>query len=466
MTALRDPAGLRVLVLGLGRFTGGVETVRFLCGHGASVLVSDAAARAALEASADAVEALGAECVFGPQTPALLEGVDLVVANPAIPFDHEVLAVAAARGVPVTTETNLFLERVRAPVWGVTGTKGKSTTVGLLARMLEAAGRTVHMGGNVGRALVAQADAIRPEDVVVLELSSFQLHWTRAIARSPHVTVVTNLFGDHLDRHGTFEHYAAAKRAALDYQTPDDVAVLPADDPDVEAAGYATAGAGRRCRFGPGGDAWLDGCAIATRDERIDLEGFPLWGAHNLANALAAAAAALQCPGVRGEHVRAGALAARPLPHRLAPVDEVDGVLYVDDSNATNPTSTRCALEACPRPAVVLVGGKSKGLDVEPLLQTLAARARAVVGIGTTGPEVVRALRGRVRAVDGGDDMASAVRAAASLARPGDAVLLSPAFSSLDRYASFVARGLAFQAAVADLVRAGDRRLGPSRRAW
>jgi len=460
VTSPLDPAGRRALVLGLGRFTGGVETVRFLRERGASVLVSDTASRDALASSAADVEALGADLVFGPQTPALLEGVDLVVANPAIPFDHEVLAAAEARGLPVTTETNLFLERVPAPVWGVTGTKGKSTTVGLLARMLEAAGRTVHMGGNVGRALVARVDAIRPDDVVVLELSSFQLHWTRRIARSPHVTVVTNLFGDHLDRHGTFEHYAAAKRAALDFQGPDDVAVLPANDPDVAAAGYATAGTGRRCLFGPGGDVRLEGRAIVTRDARIDLEGFPLWGAHNLVNALAAAAAALQCPGLRGEHVRAGALAARPLPHRLAPVAEVDGVLYVDDSNATNPTSTRCALEASPRPAVVLVGGKSKGLDVEPLLRDLATHARAVVGIGTTGPEVVRRLAGRVPAVDGGGDMATAVCTAASMARPGDAVLLSPAFSSLDEYPSFVARGLAFQAAVEALAGARGRRIG------
>ena len=123
----------------------------------------------------------------------------------------------------------------------------------------------------------------------------------------------------------------------------------------------------------------------------------------------------------------------------------------MDDSNATNPTSTRCALEACPRPAVVLVGGKSKGLDIEPLLDALAARARAVVGIGTTGPALVRRLAGRLRAVEGGATMETAVRAAAAIARPGDAVLLSPAFSSLDQYASFVARGRAFQAAVAAL---------------
>lgn len=452
MSEVVDLAGRRALVLGLGRFTGGVETVRFLAAQGADVVVSDAASRADLEASTREAEALGAALVFGSQTPALLEGVDLVVAGPAIPFDHEVLRAAEARGLPITTEMNLFLERVRAPVFGVTGTKGKSTTATLLAGMLEAAGRTVHLGGNVGRSLLAQVDGIVEGDVVVLELSSFQLYWTRRIRRSPHVTVVTNLFGDHLDRHGTFEHYAASKRAALDAQGPDDVAVLPSDDADVKGAGYLEAGEARRVLFGDGGDVRLEGTSVVgPAGLRVDLEGLPLWGAHNLRNALAAAAAALQAPGVEGPHVREGALATRPLPHRLAPVAEVGGVLYVDDSNATNPTSTRCALQACPRPAVVLVGGKSKGLDVEPLLDALATRARAVVGIGTTGPEVVRLLAGRLPATDGGSTMETAVRAAAAIAGPGDAVLLSPAFSSLDQYASFVVRGRAFQSAVADL---------------
>lgn len=452
MSTVLDPSGRRVLVLGLGRFTGGVETVRFLRKEGADVVVSDTASRNDLEASALQAEALGAVLVFGRQTPTLLHDIDLVVANPAIPFDHPVLAAAAEQGLPVTTEMNLFLERVRAPVLGVTGTKGKSTTVTLLAAMLEAAGRTVHLGGNVGRSLIARVGAIAPEDLVVLELSSFQLHWTRGTGRSPHLTVVTNLFGDHLDRHGTLEHYAAAKRAALDAQGPGDVAVLPADDADVRAAGYLEAGPARRVLFGAGGDFRLDGTSIVGPDgSRAELAGWPLWGAHNLRNALAAAAAALQVEDVRPEHVRAGAMATQPLPHRLAPVGEVGGVLYVDDSNGTNPTSTRCALEACPRPAVVLVGGKSKGLDIDPLLETLARGARGVVGIGTTGPEVVRRLAGRVHAVDGGEGMETAVRAAAKIARPGDAVLLSPAFSSLDQYASFVVRGRAFQDAVAAL---------------
>ena len=452
--SLRDA---HVLVLGLGRFAGGVETARFLVNEGAHVVVSDSAARSALEESAAAAEALGASLVFGAQTAALLQGTDLVVAGPAIPFGHVVLDAAQARGIPVTTEVNVVLSRVRAPVLAVTGTKGKSTTTTLLARMLEAAGFRVHLGGNLGRPLVAELDAIAPSDLVVLELSSFQLWWTRKIRRSPHVTVVTNLFADHIDRHGTLEAYAEAKRAALDFQGPHDVAVLPIDDPTVRRVGYLEAGRGNRALFGEGGAYRMEGTRLTGPEGSADLAGFALWGEHNLRHALAAATAALQVPGVGWEAVRTGAMGMRPLPHRLDPVAEVGGVLYVDDSNATTPQSTAKAVESSPRPVVVLVGGKEKGVDVTPLIEAVAARARGAVTIGTSGPALRARLQGRLPVVDGGPDLDHAVRAAARLARPGDAVLLSPGFSSLDQHPSFAVRGERFRRAVLALRESGPR---------
>jgi UDP-N-acetylmuramoylalanine--D-glutamate ligase len=446
--------------LGLGRFSGGVETARFLRAEGAHVLVSDAAPRVGLEASAREAESCGASLHFGPQGPELLAGHDLVVASPAIPFDHPVLEAAGARGIEVTTEINLFLERVPAPVLGVTGTKGKSTTSALLAGMLTAAvtgtTRRVHLGGNVGRALVARLGEIRPDHLVVLELSSFQLWWTRRVGLAPRVSLLTNLFPDHLDRHGTMEAYAEAKRAMFDLQRASDTAVLPSDDPAVTAHGFDRAGPARRVTFstggqgGTGGTYRLEGTRLLgpRAPAGLDLAGMRLWGAHNRRNALAAAAAALQVPGVTWEHVRAGALATEALPHRLQPVVEQGGVLFVDDSNATTPQSAREALLAVPRPAVVLVGGKPKGVDIAPLLDALAARAKAVVTIGSAGPEVAARLAGRVPTVPGGPDMQTAVDAARRLAVAGDAVLLSPGFSSLDQYASFAERGDRFRDAV------------------
>lgn len=462
-------AGRRALVLGLGRFSGGVETARFLRREGADVLVSDRDSRERLLDSAREVEALGAQLAFGPQDEALLAGRDLVVASPAIPFDHPLLAAAERRGLPVTTEINLFLERVRAFTVGVTGTKGKSTTSSLVARMLglalEGTGRRVHLGGNVGRALLARLGEIGPSDLVVLELSSFQLWWLERLRRSVDVALLTNLFPDHLDRHGTMDAYAAAKRVLFEQQRPDQVAVLPADDPTVAAHGFAERARGRRVTYGAGSDLLLEGTRLVGRGAPpdADLAGMRLWGAHNRRNALAAAAAALCVPGVGWAHVLAGARTQEPLPHRLHPVAEVDGVLYVDDSNATTPQSAAEALEAVPRPAVVLAGGKPKGVDTTPLVEALARRARAVVTLGAAGPELLARLAGRVPAVAGGPDMASAVAAAAALARPGDAVLLSPGYSSLDQYVSFAARGAAFAAAVAALPRAAH---GPQPGGW
>ncbi len=441
--------GQRVLVLGLGRFSGGLETVRFLCAEGAEVCVSDSSAREALAEQAAACEALGAETRFGRQDATLLLGRDAVIVNPAIPFDHPLLAAAAERGVPVTTEINVVLARCRAPVYAVTGTKGKSTTSTLLARMLEAYGFTVHLGGNVGRALVARLDEIEPGHRVVLELSSFQLHHAHALGRSPHVAVVTNLLSDHLDRHGTQEAYAEAKRALLAYQGTDDIAVLPADDDAVRDAGWLEAGGARRVFYGPGGRFQLEGETVrcAETGRGADLAGMVLLGPHNRRNALTAAAAVLGTLDEGFQAVSAGARATQPLPHRLDPVAEVGGVLYLDDSNATHPNSTLAALAAIERPVVLIAGGKEKGADPEVLLHAIAQRAKAVVLIGSSAPRLQAGLAGRVPA-EVATDIESAVRMAASAAAPGDVVLLSPAYSSLDQFASFAERGDRFQHAV------------------
>ncbi|MDJ0975223.1 MAG: UDP-N-acetylmuramoyl-L-alanine--D-glutamate ligase [Planctomycetota bacterium] len=439
--------GGHVLVLGLGRFGGGVETARFLAAEGATCRIADAQPREALAEPAAEAEALGAEVVFGPQGTELLDGMTAVIVSPAIPADHPVVAAAFERGIPVTTEMNVVLQRCPAPVFGVTGTKGKSTTSTLLAHMLGAAGHAVHLGGNIGRPLIGALPDMRPDDRVVLEMSSFQLWWTRQVRRSPHVTVVTNLFEDHLDRHGTMAAYADAKRAALEYQTPDDVAVLPADDPGVREAGYPQAGDARRITFGVGGDAVLDHGTVRVGAHTVDLAGMRLLGGHNAQNALAAATAALVDPTTTAAAVRAGALATDPLPHRMEPVEEVDGVLYVDDSNATNPKSTLCALAAFERPVVLLLGGKDKGVDPTELVDGVVAHAKAVVGIGTTGPDLVRRIGLRAPTAIR-TNMEEAVAVARELAAPGDVVLLSPGYSSLDDYPSFVARGEAFRAAV------------------
>jgi UDP-N-acetylmuramoylalanine--D-glutamate ligase len=460
----RSFRGRPALVLGLGRHRGGVETVRFLAREGARVLVSDADLPERLSESIESVRDTGARTRFGPQTSDLLDemgpdaGDGVVVASPAVPFDHPVLLEAERRGIPTTTEVCLLAARLSAPVLAVTGTKGKSTTAALLSGMVAATGRRTWFGGNVGRPLIGEAERIGPDDAVVLELSSFQCRWLARERFRPRVALVTNLFPDHLDRHGTMEHYAASKRSLLEFQTEDDVAVLPARDEALAAFGFEEAGRARRVRFGPegpgfgpaAGDARSEGVVALPGGDLADargrggasLEGFLLWGRHNRGNAAAAAAAA-RAAGATWAEVRAGALAARPLRHRLEPVAEVEGVLFVDDSIATTPQSAAAALEAVPRRCVILVGGKDKGVSPAPLLDAVALRAKAVVGVGTTGPALVRAVRERrgPPAREGGGDLETAVRLAFSLAARGEAVLLSPGFSSLDEHPSFEARG-------------------------
>ncbi len=449
---LASYAGRAALVLGLGRFAGGLETVRFLRAEGADVLVSDVATRAALADSAAQAEGLGARLVFGPQEAHLLDDREVVFVNPAIPFDHPVLLAARERGIPITTEINVVLARSPAPIYGVTGTKGKSTTSSLLARMLEAAGHTVFLGGNIGAPLVARLDAMQPEDRVVLELSSFQLWWSRGVARSPHVTVVTNLLSDHLDRHGSQAHYAEAKRAALDYQHATDVAVLPADDAAVREAGWHSAGDARRVLYGPGGALDLEEDCVRGLDGSASLDGMALLGPHNRRNALAAAAAVLSEAPTAWGAVEKGARSTEPLPHRLQPIAEVDGVLYLDDSNATQPESTRAALRALDRPIVLLLGGKDKGTDPAALLADVRARAKAVVTMGSSAARLRAALADALP-LHAAIDVESAVRIAAAEAAPGDIVLLSPGYSSLDQYTSFAERGDRFQQAVRSLIK-------------
>ncbi len=460
--------GIKALVLGLGRFSGGVETVKFLAAEGARVVVSDAASPDALAESVEAVKDTGARLVFGEQTPALLEGMvpvrDLVVASPAIPFDHPVLVEAERRGIRATTEVGLLVERLRAPVLAVTGTKGKSSTATMLANMLVASGARAHLGGNVGRSLLNDLPRIGAADLVVLELSSFQLHWLRRARFAPRVAVVTNLFPDHVERHGTFEAYGLAKRAVLEFQGPDDVAVLPARDEALDALGFRDAGRASRRWFGdaasgaalPASDAGVAGVLVTPEGDLADAQGnggtdlkaFRLWGRHNRVNAAAAAAAA-RAVGATWAEVRAGAAATSPLPHRLQPVLEAGGVLFVDDSIATTPQSAAAALDAVPRRCVILVGGQEKPMDPAPLLAAVCAKAKAVVGIGTTGPALVAEIRrrGGPVAVDGGPDLVTAVRAALALAEAGDAILLSPGTSSLDQHPSFAVRGDRFVAA-------------------
>jgi UDP-N-acetylmuramoylalanine--D-glutamate ligase len=444
-----DLADAPVLIAGAG--VSGLAAAAALVEIGARVTVTDARA----EALADLPP--GAEP--GDDPDAVLPGTALVVTSPGRRPDHPLVAAAAAAGVPLVGEPELAWwlgqHRRRPPTWlAVTGTNGKTTTVGMLAAILRAAGRDAVACGNIGYPVV---DAVRAgHEVLAVELSSFQLHWSPSIR--PAAGCVLNVADDHLDWHGSPAAYAAAKARALRAG----VAVAGVDDP-VAAALLANAPAPRRVGVtlgepGPGQLGVLDGMLVDRAFDAgplVEVDAVHPGGAPGIADALAAAALA-RAVGVGPDAVRAGLDDFRPGPHRGGVVAVVDGVRYVDDSKATNPHAAAASLAGqAPAPVVWIVGGLLKGASVDELVARHVRGLRAAVVIGTDRTEIIAALARHapqipVAEVAPGDDgvMTTAVRRAADLARPGDVVLLAPAAASMDQFADYAERGHRFAEAV------------------
>ncbi len=393
-------------------------------------------ARAELEAAGIAVHERG-------DGVALLDGVRAVVKSPGVPQEAPVIREARARGIVVLGELELGWRLLPNPVIAITGSNGKTTTTELVAAMHRAAGIPVAAAGNVGTALTTLAGSLDPAAVVVCEASSFQLEDTLAFA--PDAAVLLNLAPDHLDRHGTFEAYRQAKLEIFAHQDAGAVAVLP----ETLAAEIPTAAA-RRVLFGGDGDVTAADGALAWHGEPVvALDEIRLRGAHNLENAMAASAACL----ARGMDPEAVAEALRTfagVEHRLEEVGRFGGVLYVDDSKATNVASAVVGIRSFPPGVHAILGGRGKGEDYAPLVAPVAEHCRAVYLVGEEAGRIGAALAGAAPAHDCGD-LEHAVAAARAAARPGEVILLSPACASYDQYRSFGERGEHFKA----LARAG-----------
>lgn len=437
----KDLKGKRVLVVGLGRFGGQIAAARWLAGQGARVLVTDIASEAKLAESLAQLADLPLEYRLGGHDSHDLDGADLLVVSPAVPRDRsEFIRAAAARGIPLSAEMNLFVERCPATrVIGVTGSAGKSTTTAMIGAILEAAARAGAirrgwMGGNIGHSLLNDLGDMRQEDVVVLELSSFQLEDLGALRWSPPVAVVTNIQPNHLDRHGTMDAYAGAKMNLVRFQGPGGVVFIHTGDTVVRQH-LQQAGAGPRIRE----------CRFPAEFERF----LRVPGSHNRMNA-AAAIAATRAVGLSDESIAFGLSAFRGLEHRLEYVGEFAGVHYYNDSKSTTPESTRIAVDAFPdRPVIVLVGGSDKGMPFDEMGRFLARRCRAALCYGAVGEKIYLEVSAGIR--EGGSALAehlpgftAAVSRARELARPGDVVLLSPATASYDEFVNYEQRGEAF----------------------
>lgn len=471
---MRELRGKRALVMGLGVHGGGLGVARFLAGQGAEVTVTDLRGAEALRSSLEALEGLPVRLVLGEHREEDFRRAELVVRNPGVPRESRFLQIARAAGAQIEMEMTLFFRLCPGPILGVTGTKGKTTTTMLVGAMLREQIPETVVAGNLRVSALEQLPRIGPHTPVVLELSSFVLEGLGEAGLSPRYAAVTNLSADHLDRYGSLESYAEAKRQIVAHQGADGVAVLNGLDPLVR--GFAAAGAGRTHLFfgGPppaeelrriergeidatvvGAEAVvtsLDAPAGGWRTlvERADVR---LTGRHNLANVAAAAALAASF-GVAPEPLGRAVRGFAGVPDRLELVRELDGVRYINDTTATAPEAAIAALESIDAPIVLIAGGADKQLPFERLAAAILRRARALVLLsGTATPKLQQALAAQAPDLRPAlyDDFAAAVRAARGLARPGDVVLLSPGCASFGMFKNEFHRGEEFRRIVAGL---------------
>ena len=461
-TIVRHSRGGEVAVIGLGR--SGTAVARLLLRAGNAVYASDAGSGEGMEVVAEALRGEGADVDVGGHDLSRIARADALVTSPGVRPDAPPIRVAAHAAVPVLGEVEIALRSLpSAQVIAVTGTNGKSTTTTLVAQLLRAAGRQAVEAGNIGTALSMYALEERPPEWIALELSSFQLRNVPSL--NPRAGVVTNLASDHLDWYPDVKSYWDDKALLMLNDSEESCWILNGDDPEATALhrrlpeGHPSRKRlrGRVLHFSlhdSSADAFYSsrsGQLILFGEPLISRNEFPLLGPHNVANALAAALAVAGTAGEDGEaafdlHTRlAGGLrTAAGLPHRMQPAGEFNGVLWINDSKATNVASTRVALEGMRRPYVLLLGGRHKGEPYTSLLEPMRGRVRAVIAYGEAAPIIQSDLGGVVPVVLAGDDFREVLGTARELAEPGDVILLSPACSSYDMFRNYDERGVAF----------------------
>ena len=456
MTGLENK---HIVVVGMGRT--GFAVSRFCARRGARVTVSDRAAAVDSRDQIEELKALGVSLELGGHREETFRSAQLIVMSPGVPETIAPVRAAAEAGVPVTGEIELAAGFIDTPIVAVTGTNGKTTCCELLADMLNRSGLEVFLGGNIGNPLINYPDQDRKADVLVVEISSFQLD---TISRfRPRVGVLLNISPDHLDRYPDFETYAASKMRLFENQRRTDTAVLNALDPVI--ARLSGGLAGRRLYYpqleGRRGGAILEKGGIRlkgvlpnqdrpqTEKAWITLEKFRLVGRHNRENACAAAVAAIAAGGsVSG--VQRAIDRFEGLPHRLEKIARIGGVDYLNDSKATNVDAVARALPCFESPTILIMGGLDKGGDFESLAEIVSERCRLLIVTGAAADRI-RAALGKAAPVRHAESLSEAVQIAHRQASPGDTVLLSPGCASFDRYENYRERGRDFRRAVNSL---------------
>jgi UDP-N-acetylmuramoylalanine--D-glutamate ligase len=442
----------RVLVVGLGR--SGVASALFLKDRGARVTVSDTKSPDQLREEIPILLDHGITVETGGHGERTFRGQDLIVVSPGVPVDAPPLVQARASGEPVIGEIELAARHLPGPIVAITGSNGKTTTTTLAGAILRAGGLSTLVGGNIGTPAISLVAEAKPNTVVVLEVSSFQLETTQTFR--PRVAVILNVTPDHLDRHRTFQAYVEAKARIFESQQASDFAVLNEDDPTCLTLGERTRAQvfwfSRKKEVKQG--AWVHDGQILFRDSRgqreiILVSEIPLKGAHNLENVLAAVCtgALMGCqPGPINQAIRGF----QAVEHRLEYVATIKGVDYYNDSKATNVDATMKALESFPANIHLILGGKDKGSDYTVLNDLLRARVKRVYTIGAAAEKIEAHIKGAAEIVHA-ETLENAIRRASAVAQPGDVVLLAPACASFDQFQSYNHRGGVFKQVVRNL---------------
>lgn len=440
--------GKKVLVVGAGR--SGLAVSRFIIKKGAVAVLTDVNNPAYPDDQLAELVAEGVELSLGGYPEVKKGSFDLVVMSPGVPLTVEPARSALDNGIPVTGELELACHFTEAPIVAITGTNGKTTTTALIGSIFQDAGISTLVGGNIGLPLVAEVEKYCSSDVIVAEVSSFQLETTSSF--KPRVGVILNITPDHLDRHGNMDNYIAAKAKIFANQEPGDFIVLNYDDPLTAELGAKSRGEtihfSRREELENG---------VFVSEEKIvvklggkaevicGIDDLSIPGAHNLENALAAVAVA-KVMGINNLSLAATLKNFKGVSHRLEFVAEINGVRYINDSKGTNPDASIKALEAYDEPIVLIAGGKNKGSDFSELAEKIKEKVRVLVVLGQSAELIADAARARkfenILTATGFEE---AVMLASQTARPGDIVLLSPACASWDMFKNFEERGELFR---------------------
>lgn len=448
--------------MGLGLFGGGVGVAAFLARHGALVTVTDLRNASELSPSIKQLEGLPISYKLGGHHEEDFVNADMVVINPAIPKNSKFIQIARNNHAAIDTEINIFFKLCPAPIIGITGSNGKSTTTTLTGKILQETSRRTWVGGNIGKSLLGCLDEMKPADIAVLELSSFQLEELHHSGKSPHISIATNISPNHLDRHASMDEYIQAKKTIILHQSSEDFAILNYDDPElrrweVNCKGnvlwYSTIRALPNGAFVKGNNI-----VISVNGQNIEIpciSGIKIPGVHNLQNILAASCAAY-LSGAQEQHIKKTIATFTGLEHRLEFVREVAGIRYYNDSKATTPESSMAAITAFQSPVILIAGGYDKGSSFKAFADACARNTKAVVLIGKTAEKIKELIlkekgTNETPLLFVQETFEDAFRKAHCLAKSGDVILLSPACASYDMFLNYEVRGKKFKDMVNNL---------------